>query len=294
MKLKSISVPLLVLCALTAQSFAAFDRGAVPGRLATRLSPEEIAREAMDEVTYPNFMKFLKTVDVSAGVHPTDSKNSKWIKSSHYFSPPPALWDQFFKAAAADGLTCLRAFVLLAREVKKNGVVMFGPGDLFEKAVAKNNIDLGLAIPAHDVGAAIWSPDPTVQDPEFQVHLKVFYSQKYIHQFPDEILPANLKIGFREPDTFWLNGKELHQAAVDADLYYGPKSGVGFKNVQGVGGQKRGLMGFIQKALPFLPDAISSMTINERKGEMITEALVNTTVRDFEKNPIYSIKVKSL
>jgi hypothetical protein len=41
----------------------------------------------------------------------------------------------------------------------------------------------------------------------------------------------------------------------------------------------------------FLPDAVDSMTINEKKGAMITEAMINTTVEDFEKNPLYSIKI---
>jgi hypothetical protein len=63
--------------------------------------------------------------------------------------------------------------------------------------------------------------------------------------------------------------------------------------VKGIGGQKRGVLGFFQKVLFFLPDAIDSMTIREDKGEMITEALVNTVVKDFETKPIYAIKYKS-
>ncbi len=264
-----------------------------PGRLQTQLTSNEIAREALDEHRYPHFMQFLKTVDTSSGIHPTDPRNALWVKSSHYFAPSATLWDGFFRAAAADHLTCLRAFALMAREVKKNGMIIFGPGDIFENAVKKNKIDLGLAIPAHDIGAAIWSPDPANQDPEFLVHIKVFYSESYIHQFPNEVLPANLKIGFRDPQSYWLNGNEFKQPAIDADIYYGPDHGVGFRHISGVGGQKRGVMGFFQKVLFFLPDAIHSMTINEDKGEMLTEALMNTTVKDFEKNPIYSIKVKT-
>lgn len=262
------------------------------GRLPTHLTAGELAREALDEQNYPNFMRFVKTVDTAQGLHPTDVRNKHLIKSAHYFTPTPQMWTDFFKAAAADRLTCLRAFALLAREIKKNGVVVFGPGGDFEKAVNLNNVDLGLALPAKSIGGSVWTPDPSNKDPEFLVHIKVFYSESYVHQFPDEILPANLKIGYSKPEPYWINGQEYVQSPIDADIYYGPKHGVGFRNVKGVGGQKRGVLGFFQKVLFFLPDAIDSMTIREDKGEMVTEALINTTVKNFEKNPVYSIKIK--
>ena len=56
--------------------------------------------------------------------------------------------------------------------------------------------------------------------------------------------------------------------------------------------QKRGFLGFMQKVLFFLPDAISSMTIDEKSGSMVTEAMVNTTVKEFETNRLYSVKIK--
>ena len=265
----------------------------IPGRLPTRLNPTEIAREATDETAYPHFMEFIKTVDVTGRIYLTDPRNHRWIKSSHYFCPDEAMWDRFFQAAAKDHLTCLRAFSLLARELKKYGVVVFGSSEIFERAVIKNKIDLGLALPAKNLGASVWSPDPTNSDPEFLAHIKVFYKESFIHQFPDEILPANLKIGIAPPETYWLEGKKLSQPAIDADIYYGPEHGVGFRNVKGVGGQKRGMMGLFQKLFFFLPDAVSAMTIDEKNGTMVTEALVNTVVKEFETNPIYSIKVKA-
>lgn len=272
---------------------AGVGRKEIPGRLLTHLTPGEIAREGLDQQVYPNFMTFISSVDVSGRIYPTDPRNSQWIKTSHYFNPDRAMWDRFFKAAAKDHLTCLRAFALLARELKKNGVVVFGSSVAFEQAVANNKVDLGLALPARNLAASVWSPDPNHKDPEFLAHIKVFYTEPYIHQFPDEILPANLKIGFAPPETFWLEGKQYQRPALDADIYYGPGKKIGFRNVKGVGGQKRGVMGFFQKVFFFLPDAVSSMTIDEAKNEMITEALVNTVVKDFETNPLYSIKVRT-
>jgi hypothetical protein len=35
------------------------------------------------------------------------------------------------------------------------------------------------------------------------------------------------------------------------------------------------------------------MTIDESRDELVTEALVNTVVKNFEKNPIYAIKADS-
>lgn len=276
-----------------AESEALVDFTKLPGHLDTHLTRNELLRVQEDEKTYPHFMEFVKRVHKMGSIRPMDKRNGHLSKASHFFEPNQELWDEFFKAAVADRLTCLRAFTLLAREVKKSGMVVFGPGKIFEDAVKNNKIDLGLAVPARNIGAAIWVPDPSVSDPEFLVHLKIFYTDSFIHQFPDEVLPANLKIGFNEPVKYWLNGESFSQPAVEADLYYGAKKGIGFRNVKGVGGQKRGLIGFFQKVLFFLPDAVDSMTIREDKGEMITEALVNTTVKEFETKPFYAIRTKS-
>ncbi len=282
----------LILFAIPTFASANINQKKIPGRLPTHLSASDIAREALDQKLYPNLMKFLASVDVSKGIYQRDPRNAAFISTPYVFTPTLAMWQGFFRAAAADHLTALRAFALLAREIKKEGVVVFGPGETFEKAVG-DNVDLGLALPAQNIGTAIWSPDPNNTDPEFQLHMKIFYTKPYIHRFPDYILPANLKIGYGPEQTYWMNGQEYTQHTVDTDIYDGPVHGVGFRNVQGIGGQKRGFMGFLQKVLFFLPDAVHSMTISEVNDEMITEALVNTVVKNFEKNPIYSIKMKT-
>src|SRR5690348_7322528 len=90
---------------------------AAPEKLATTLTASEIAREALDEQKYPHFMPFLKSVDVSSRLFDTDPRNAKLVQTSRYFEPTQQMWNDFFKAAAADHLTCLRAFGLLAREI---------------------------------------------------------------------------------------------------------------------------------------------------------------------------------
>ena len=240
-------------------------------RLSTHLTSAEVARETADEEKYPNFMTFLKSVQLLNGMSLADPRNGKYIKTTHVYMPRTNDWKGFWMAAAADHITCLRAFGLLAREIKKNGVVIFGPGGTFEQSVTENHVDLGLALPAYNVGTAIWSPDPANTDPEFQLHLKVFYKEPYVHHFPDEILPANLKIGFGEEDTYWMDGAKFSQRTIDADIYYGPNKGVGFRNVKGIGGQKRGVLGFFQKILFFLPDAVALWCTNRlvREGRNV-------------------------
>ena len=260
------------------------------GQLPTRLTIAELEREKQDSVKYPEFMAFLKNCQSYGQIKKVDPRNRHLISVSHVFEPTQQLWNEFFRAAVKEKLSVLRAFALLAREIKKNGMVIFGPGVVFENAVRDNHIDLGLALPARNVGTGIWTPNPNHPDPEFLVHLKVFYTVPYIHQFPDHILPANLKIGYGEPETYAMDGITYTQHTVDTDIYYGDKGGIGFRNVKGIGGQKRGVMGFIQKVLFFLPDAVDAMIIDEKEDELVTEALVNTTVEKFEATPKYGIK----
>jgi len=263
----------------------------LPGRLATKLSEGEVIREAWDEKHHPHFMKFLKSVDVAPRIVPTDPRNAHLIKTTHVFQPTVDLWSGFFKAAAQDRLTALKAFALLSREIKKKGIVVFGPGKDFEDGVTRNHVDLGLALPATRIGTAIWAPDPTHPDPEFLLHLKIFYTEPYTHQFPDNILDANLKIGFGPEETYWMDGKEYRQHTIDTDIFYGPKNGIGFRNIRGIGGQKKGFMGVVQSILFFLPDAVHAMTIDEKKNQLVSEALMEQRVSEFETNPLYSIKI---
>lgn len=264
--------------------------GKLPGQLDTKLTAEEVAREQEDEKRFPNVMRFIHSINVPAGVVKSDPRNAAWIHTSHVFQPQQAMWNGFWKAAAQDKITCLRAFALIARNIKKHGMVVFGPGKDFENSVVENHVDLGLAMPATHIGTGIWSPDPTNPDPDFLLHLKIFYTEQFIHRFPDHILEANLKIGYGPEETYWMDGREYRQHTVDTDIYYG-KSGIGFKNVRGIGGQKRGFMGVLQTVLFFIPDAISAMLILEDKNQLLTVASLNTKVDHFETNPIYSVKI---
>lgn len=222
---------------------------------------------------------------------PVPAGNEHLIHTPTVHEPSGTLWDGFFKAAAADHLTILRALALMARELKSRGVTLMGSGDTFERAVAANDIDLGLAIPARMIGLGIWEPDPAVTDPEFQLHLTIAYKEKFLHQFPDEVLPVSIKIGTGDETDYYVDRMRHHGYLLTADLYYGPH-GIGFKNVRGIGAETRGLSGLLQRIFFFLPDSISSMLIDEERNVMVTEALFNTTVENFETRKVYQIRYR--
>ena len=255
------------------------------------ISGVAFAEESGDLARFPNMMRFLKAVPTEH-LEPPPAGNEHLMHTPMVFHTTQELWDKFFKAAVADKLTNLRAFGLLGREIKTRGVTVYGPGQGFEQAVIDNHVDLGLAIPAKHLGFGVWEPDATITDPEFLVHLSVIYKERFIHQFPDEVLPANLKIGTGDETDYYVDGQKHHGFLMKADLYYGP-NGIGFKNVQGIGGEKRGVVGFLQKLLFFVPDAINSMLIDERKDVMLTEAFINTKVENFETRDVYRIRYRN-
>src|SRR5271156_4521994 len=86
--------------------------------------------DARDARRFPHTMSFLKGMRMEkAG--PVTYGNEHLIHAAQVSETSPGLWDQFFKSAAADHLTILRAFGLLAREFKNRGVSVFGPGTGF-------------------------------------------------------------------------------------------------------------------------------------------------------------------
>ncbi|MEW6056361.1 MAG: hypothetical protein AB1540_07080 [Bdellovibrionota bacterium] len=249
------------------------------------------AEEKRDLERYPNMMQFVKSVRIES-TETLPAGNEHLSKSKRVFRPDQEMWTQFFRAAVADKLTNIRAFALIGRELKKRGITVYGLGADYESAVRLNKIDLGLSMPAKNIAIGVWEPDSNVSDPEFLLHVLIVYTEPYVHQFPDEVLPANLKIGYGLETHYMSDGERKEGHMMKADLYYG-QNGLGFKNVQGVGGQKRGFVGFMQKLLFFLPDAVHSMMINERENAMITEALVNTKVEDFETREAYRIRYQN-
>src|SRR5690242_3579707 len=81
------------------------------------------APEALESQRFPHMMSFLKTMSLEKPA-PVSAGNEHLIHTPNVVETSPELWDQYFKAAAADHLTILRALGLIAREFKARGVTV--------------------------------------------------------------------------------------------------------------------------------------------------------------------------
>jgi len=242
-----------------------------------------------DKSRFPGFIKYLNAIQFKP-LKAIEKGNEKFSHAKLVYWGTRQDWDRFFQKAATENLTNLKAFALLSREVKKHKVTLYGPGKDFMDAVSGNNIDLGLSIPATNVAMAVWAPVNDPKQPGLVLHIKIIYWKPFKHRFRDEVLPATLKIGMGETVEFYLDGKRHKGQLIEADIYYGEFTG--FRRIKGVGGLKHGILGFFQKLLFFLPDAVSAMVIRP-DGVMVTEALMNTEVKNFENEAKYVIKFKN-
>ncbi|MGZ3688971.1 MAG: hypothetical protein ACXVBW_11755, partial [Bdellovibrionota bacterium] len=95
---------MIFLSFLLASANAAITHAEIPGRMPTKLSATDLTREALDYHQYPNFMAFLKTVDISKGIRKSDPRNAHLITTPIVFTPTQEMWDGVFKAAAKDHL----------------------------------------------------------------------------------------------------------------------------------------------------------------------------------------------
>jgi hypothetical protein len=206
------------------------------------------------------------------------------MPSGRAYRPRADQWDQFFTAAIADGLTNLRAFTLLAQEARKNGVSLWGMGKDYEQAVNRGRVNLGITIPAEHAIVGFWDITARPAEPDHLMHVAVIYDREFVHHFPDEIIPADIRIGSGKPLTFMLAGFERTGYPLEADLFYG-NGKLGFRNVHGISGRVHGVLGMIQKILFFVPDAVHSLTLDESTGRLTTEAIINTSVEGFETKP---------
>ncbi|MBN21440.1 MAG: hypothetical protein CL678_09160 [Bdellovibrionaceae bacterium] len=283
-----------LLLSTTVPSASANPRAISPEEIQKRIEQQsrfEIRRE-MQRQRFPNFIAYVEQINFkkrSVPVHPT---HKKWISVNKAFHPTIEDWNLFFKFAIKDQMTTLRAFAILANRLKFEQVAVVGSGVDFKTAMEKNHIDLGLSLPFENIVGAIWSPDPSNDDPDFLVHTYFFYEQPYLHRFDDDVLPVDLKVGVGQKGSLTLDHKKYDLPMVEADLFYSDTEGTGFRNVRGIQGTRRGILGFFQSILFFLPNGLSAMYIDP-EGKMITEAIMNTEVAQFEKNKKYAISIKN-
>lgn len=235
---------------------------------------------------HPNFSAFLDQLPLDQ-LQEVGPEHINDIPTGRAYFMNRNDWDGFMRAAVNDKLTNLRAFALLGERITQKKVALFNRGSYFEESVKALNIDLGLALPAYGMAYVIWTPGNPSKASDHVAHLKVYYWKAFEHEFQDEILPATLKIGIGRNVPFTLDGRDYQGKLVETDLYYGHEE-FGFKDIKGLGGRKHGMLGFFQRILFFLPDAVDDLVINQQ-GTMITRALINTEIKDFERQTKYQI-----
>ncbi len=195
----------------------------------------------------------------------------------------------FFDAAAEDGVTMLRGMAIVASEFGARDAVFTSSGRQVEEVIDAG-YDIGLALPAKHMVRYFYVPDAGLKSQAgFASRFYAIFDRQYEHEFREEVLDANLEVGTgREvPYIDEETGSIETGYLVEATIWNGPE--VGFKDVEGIGGTKRGgVVSWLQTILFFLPDAIDGMVIVE--GDLRVEALLNQTVPDFEKRDVYRVR----
>ena len=234
---------------------------------------------------FPHLMTFLEKADLS-GALPNDPGLKELLGGTRAIRPSPEIWKQFLTAALADKLTNLRAFALFGLEAKKRQLSIWTTGPDYHQALQSNRVKVGLSLPADNVIVAVWKVTPPNAAADHLMDVTMYFSKPYVSEFEPELIPAALKVGDADPVEFALMGKKQVGYPMRAELFWDQKK-LGFRKVKGVSGRKTGFAGFLQKLLFFLPDAVDSMVIEDKEGRMVTEAIVNTVIDDFEKNEKY-------
>jgi hypothetical protein len=199
----------------------------------------------------------------------------------------------YFQSCSDDHLTMLRSMAFAASFVRKSNTLLYMDGRDVNRAMEELNLSSGLALPIANLRlfAYIPNPDRAQRDEEFQCDILAVYDKQYKHRFRKEVLNANLKIGTGDTatvvDVFANEKGEWTGYLIKGILTYS-EDHVGFMEVSGVGGEKRGFIGFLQTIFFFLPDAIDAMTL-DKDGNMTTVALINETIEGFEKGRKYQV-----
>lgn len=121
--------------------------------------------------------------------------------------------------------------------------------------------------------------------------ITMLYEEPYIHEFPSEVVSADIKVGQGSPVELMVGGQKRTFYPSSVELFSNSES-FGFRNIQGIAGQKHGVVGFLQKLLFFVPDAIQGMELQEKTGTMVTKAFVDTKIEKYEENTHYQMAYK--
>ena len=186
-------------------------------------------------------------------------------------------------ATLDDSLTLLRATVQFAGWVKIRGIPVFVKGKAVKEAVQKGYV-LGLTFPLDHLAYICFVPNPSMAE-DFQAHIRLIYTQQYTYPFDKDIFNANVLIQGQEV-TYEENNNRQTGYLVTTDVYDNRKR-VLYTNIQGILGQKRGVLGFLQKVFFFVPKTLNGLELTQ--GDLIIDAFINQTIENFEHEPRYRV-----
>ena len=269
----------------------------------TAVFPDSTSRRLIEEFSnhpdfknYPNFINHLtKMINRKRHRLNCDERVAKLLGGNGRWAMRSTVEDLkgYFQACSDDGLTMLRTMGVFASLWNKMDTLNYMDGRDVNRAVKELNLSTGLALPIENLRLFAYIPnhERAKVDKVYQCDVLAVYDKQYKHRFREEVLNANLKIGTGDTapfvDIFSDEGGEWTGYLIKGILTYSDKH-VGFMEISGVGGEKRGFLGFLQKILFFLPDAIDAMTL-DKNGDMTTIALMNETVEGFEKDRKYQV-----
>ena len=265
--------------------------------------PESMRKQLIEEFSnhpdlkkYPNFVHFLIGM-INRERHRlnVDERVAKFLGGNGRWAIRASVEDlkNYFQACSDDGLTMLRTMGAAASLWRKANTLNYMDGRDVNRAMKELNLSSGLALPITNLRLFAYIPnsEKAQRDEAYQCDILAVYDKEYKHRFQKEVLDANLKIGTGDTatfvDIFSDEQGEWTGYMIKGVMKYSDEH-VGFMEISGVGGEKRGFMGFLQKIFFFLPDAIDAMTL-DKNGDMTTIALINETVEGFERQRKYQV-----
>lgn len=267
-----------------------------PAILDTKLSDYEQERVESWNRKYPYTIRFIReVVEIKSNyMEVVDECNKDMVPTSSVLNLPREYYAKYLQAAIADKLTVIRAIALLGHYLKEHGVVFKIDGDLWEQTISEEGIDLGLSIPAKNMGLVFLIPETRSGNEDVVLNLQIIYKEKFDHRFQKEVLDADLLIGYKAPTQgYCKNNSSFEGYLVTSDFYFS-ESKVGFAEMEGIGGNKRGITGWVQDILSKITfieaRAIESITVDPRNRILTVKALINTNIKNFESTTKYAIR----
>lgn len=239
---------------------------------------------------FPAVRKFLDELDLKAFPAPPGRAEDRfWCPFEPAAEVPENVMESFFLTGVRDRSTVLRLFALMADTVREQGVALCGSGDAINRVLDRAQINLGLSLPMKNLALYSWVPVYDENDPYTAAELTLVYSKRFVHRFREEVLPADIAVGTLDPVAIRVGDQVLQGYPVHLRFHLSSNK-IGFERMQGVAARPHGMLGMLTKVLPFLPDAIHSMYLEQ--NTLFTKALVAGQVEDFEDTLRYQMHIE--